>query len=174
MERFATVPFFLTRGEDEMSATTITTTREMVHGLLRLHERTLTIQWRLATKTERVGWGIRKDHEVEAVKEIVVPVVRLGGAAVRSGWWSWPPGLRLVLTAADLTALEGLAGSHGLRLDHPAELVVRVRRADRLAAEEFCAELALAIAEAQAPEGDRHIPRPRQAALRPGSADSGH
>lgn len=170
MERFATLPFFLTRAEDEMSATTVTTTREMVHGLLRLQESTLTIQWRLATKTERMGWGIQKDHEVGAVREIVVPVIRLGGATLRRGWWSWPPGLRLVLTAADLTALEGLAGNQGLSLDHPAELIVRIRRADRLAAEELCAELALAIAEAQVPQDDRHLPRPRPTALGPASA----
>jgi hypothetical protein len=40
-----------------------------------------------------------------------------------------------------------VAGEGGLRLKHPAELVLRVRRSDRLLAEEFAAELTLAVAE---------------------------
>jgi hypothetical protein len=149
MERTATLPFYFNRGKDAMTAVTVTTTRETVHGLLRLEGSRLTIQWRLATKTERVGWDVRTDHEVEPVKEIVVPVGRMAGGTVRRGWWAWPPGLHLVLRAVDLTALEGLAGEDGLNLDHPSEVVLRLRRSDRLAAEEFCAELALAIAEGQ-------------------------
>jgi hypothetical protein len=165
MERFAALPFFLTRGQDEMSATTVTTRRETVHGLLRLQGNALTIQWRLATKTERMGSGIQKDHAVGSVEEIVVPVPRMGGATVRRGWWSWPPGPRLALTAANLTALEELAGADGLSLDHPAELVVRIRRSDRLAEEEFCAELALAISEAQLPPTENVLPENRKPML---------
>jgi hypothetical protein len=63
---------------------------------------------------------------------------------VRRRWWD---GDRLVLTAADLRAFEVVSGEAGLRLGHPAELVVKLRRRDRLAAEEFAAELALALAE---------------------------
>jgi hypothetical protein len=147
MVRTATLPFFFTRGDDEMSGVSIITTRETVHGLLRLEGMALRIQWRLATKTERIGWSVETDHEVQAVQEIVVPVGRMAGATVRRGWWTWPPGLRLILTAADLTALEEFAGRDGLSLTHPAELVLRIRRSDRLAAEESCAELALAVSE---------------------------
>jgi hypothetical protein len=149
MMRLATLPFVFRRGEDSMSGSTVTTTRETVHGLLRLEGDALTIQWRLDVRTERIGWSVEKDHEVEAVQEIAVPVARMSGAVLRRRWWTWPPGLGLVLTAADLTALEGLAGANGLSLEHPAEVVLHVRRADRLVADEFCAELALAIAEAR-------------------------
>ena len=58
---------------------------------------------------------------------------------------------------------EGLAGKDGLSLDHPAELVLRLRRSDRLAAEEFGAELALAVAglAVSAAEAQRAL-KPRQ------------
>ncbi|MDH3206703.1 MAG: hypothetical protein OEO79_08825 [Gemmatimonadota bacterium] len=166
MERLAALPFFLTRGQDALWGMTATTTKETVHGLLRVHRSTLTIQWRLATKTERVGWDVRTDHEVEAVQEIAVPVTRMAGAALKRVWQAWPPGLRLVLRAADLTALEGLVGRDGLRLEHPAELVVRIRRSDRLVAEEFSAELALAISEAQTEPLEVALPESRQRELK--------
>jgi hypothetical protein len=123
----------------------MTTTRETVHGLLRLENQRLTIQWRVGRKTEHLGSEMRTDKEVEPVKEIVVPLRRVAGAAIRRRWWEWGP--RLIMTAADLSAFEGLAGTDGLSLDHPAELVLRLRRSDGLAGEEFSAELALAIAE---------------------------
>jgi hypothetical protein len=179
MARSATLPFIFKRGRDAISAGTgtVITTRETVHGLLRLEGGHLTIQWRLARKTERVGLDIRTDHEVEAVQETVVSLSRIAGATVRGGGWLWPLGLRLVLTAADLTALEGLAGKDGLSLDHPAELLVRLRRSDRLAAEEFCAELALAISSREldraedAPSLDR-APASGSPRLTPGDSDS--
>jgi hypothetical protein len=62
----------------------------------------------------------------------------------------------MVLTATNLTAFEEVAGHSGLQLDHPAELVLRLRRSDRLAAEEFSAELALAIAEHGLSDGLDH------------------
>lgn len=177
MARSATLPFLFKRGRDAISGLSVITTRETVHGLLRLEGGHLTIQWRLARKTERVGWDIRTDHEVEAVQETVVSLSRIAGATVRGGGWTWPLRLRLVLTAADLTALEGLAGKDGLSLDHPAELVVRLRRSDRLAAEEFCAELALAISSREldrdedAPSLDR-APASGSPRLKPGDSDS--
>jgi hypothetical protein len=44
MMRLATLPFVFRRGEDSMSGSTVTTTRETVHGLLRLEGDALTIQ----------------------------------------------------------------------------------------------------------------------------------
>ena len=52
-----------------------------------------------------------------------------------------------MLRASDLRAFEEVAGEGGLRLDHPAELLLDLRRADLLPAEEFAAEVALAVAE---------------------------
>ena len=172
MRRSATVPFLLTRGDDLLTGSSITTTRETVHGLLRLEGDRLTIQWRVGRKTEHIGSGIRTDKEVEPVRELVVSVRRVAGALVRRRWWEFAP--RLVLNAADLAAFEELAGHTGLSLDHPAELVLRLRRSDRLAAEEFSAELALAIAELQLADGEApptlnepRTPRPIDSASSP-------
>lgn len=149
MPHTAALPFFLKRAGDAFTATTITSTREIAHGLLILRGDRLVIQWRVARKTERVGLEIRTDEEIEPVKEIEVPIEAVAGAMVRGGPLSWLwGGPHLVLTATDLRAFEGLAGVEGLKLEHPARLLLRLRLSDRLAAEEFSAELALAVAEA--------------------------
>jgi hypothetical protein len=159
MPRSATLPFVIKRGSDVFSGGGMTTTRETVHGLLRLEDDRLTIQWRVGRKTEHLGsTEMRTDEEVEPVRELVVPLEGVAGAMVRRRWWDWLLGPRLVLRAADLSAFEGMAGRAGLSLDHPAELVLRLRRSDRLAAEEFSAELALALAERQLP-GPAATPR---------------
>jgi hypothetical protein len=147
MPRSAALPFLLKRGSQVFSGSGMTTTRETVHGLLRLENDQLRIQWRVGRKTEHLDSEMRTDKEVEPVREIVVPLRGVAGAVVQRRWWDFLLGPRLALTAADLSAFEGLAGHGGLSLDHPAELVLRLRRSDRLAAEEFGAELALAIAE---------------------------
>ena len=147
MSHSAALPFLLKRGTQVFTSSGMTTTRETIHGLLRLETNQLTIQWRVGRKTERLDEEIRTDAEVEPVRQLVVPLRGIAGAAVRRRWRDWLFGPRLVLTAADLSAFEDLAGEGGLSLDHPAELILRLRRSDRLAAEEFGAELALAIAE---------------------------
>ncbi len=104
------------------------------------------MQWRVARSTSHVGMEIRTDNEVGPVREVVIPLRAVAGAAVR--WnWRWPPGLCLVLTAADLRAFEEVAGAAGLSLEHPAELLLRLRRSDRALGVEFAGELELAIAE---------------------------
>ena len=147
MPHFAALPFLLKRGTQVFSGSGLTTTHETVHGLLRLEGDQLTIQWRVGRTTEVLDAGMRTDQEVEPVRELVVPLQGVAGAVVRRRWSDLLLGPRLILTAADLSAFEALAGAHGLSLDHPAELELRLRRSDRLAAEEFGAELALAIAE---------------------------
>ncbi len=125
----------------------MTTTRETVHGLLRLENNQLTIQWRLGRKTEHIGSEMRTDKEVEAVETIVVPISEVSGSVVRRRWWDFMSGGHLVLTATDFRAFEALAGKDGLSLDHPAVLSLGLQRSNRLVAEEFSAELALAVAE---------------------------
>ena len=147
MPHTAALPFTLKRSQDVLGAGSITTTTETVHGLLRLDGDRLVIQWRLARKTDHIGSEIRTDREYEAVKEVVLPLEIVAGAQVRRSLWRVFGGPRMVLTAADLQAFEEVAGEGGLRLKHPAELVVRIRRSDRMLAEEFSAELALAVAE---------------------------
>jgi hypothetical protein len=148
MRSSAALPFMLARTQDVIGVSEITSTREKVHGLLRLDGDRLVIQWRVARSTDRVGARvIRTDLELEPVREVVLPLRSIAGAAVRWRWWEWPPGPRLLLVAADLRAFEEIAGAAGLRLDHPAELALRLRHSDRLAAREFAGELSLALAD---------------------------
>jgi hypothetical protein len=145
MPHSAAIPFLLHRRHDVVGVA-ITTTRETVHGLLRLDGDRLYVQWRVARAIDHVGMTIRSDKQVEPVREVVIPLSAIAGAAVK--WsWRWPPGPYLVLTAADLRAFEEVAGTAGLSLDHPAELELRLRRSDRALGAEFAGELELALAE---------------------------
>jgi len=142
------LPFTLRRSSDVLTNTAVTTTTEITHGLLRLEKESLVLQWRLARKTDHLGaTKVSSDEELEAVKEVVVPLSAVAGALVRRRWWHWITGPRIVLRAADLQAFEAVTGPDGLRLGHPAEIVLRLRRSDVLAAEEFAAELELAVAQ---------------------------
>lgn len=141
------LPFTLKRSEDVIDMTDFSVTTETIHGLLRLEERALVMQWRVARKIETMSGELRTDQEVEAVREVSIPLEGVAGSSVRMPrWWPWGAP-RFVLTASDLQAFEAVAGESGLKLAHPAELVLRIRRTDRLAAEEFSAELAMAVAK---------------------------
>ena len=148
MSHMAALPFTLKRSNEEFGAVSMTSTTETVHGLLRLDGDRLIIQWRLARHTERLGAGYSTDDELEAVREEEVPLSAVAGAYVRRRrWWEFWRGPRLVLTAADLQAFDEIVGEEGLRLSHPAEMVVGLRRGDGILAEEFTAEVTLALAE---------------------------
>lgn len=167
MRTGAALPFTIRRSNDLIARGRITTITETVHGLLRLGEDDLHIQWRIVRQTDRVGGQIDSQQKLGDLREVIIPLDGVAGAAVRRrrvGWWQRTV---LVLTAADLRAFEEVTGEGGLRLDHPAELVLRLRRADRLAAEEFAADMAVAIAERALGEaGARRLERapadPRQ------------
>ncbi len=148
------VPFTLKRSSDMHSrGGAYESTTETAHGLVRLHGDRLVIQWRLEVRTEAVkGVGYETREEIEPVREIVIPLAKVSGAMVTERRWWRLAGPRLVITAADLLAFEKIAGQQGLKLKHPSKLVLRVKRADRLIASEFAAELALA--RARLPEGD--------------------
>lgn len=170
MARFAALPFFLRRSEDVIARGEITSTAETIHGLLRIDGDSLVIQWRVARETDRVGREIRTDRELDPVQEVVVPLGGVAAASVRASWWPWS-GARLVLKAADLRAFEQVVGKGGLRLDHPAELVLRLRISDRIAAREFAGELELALAEQalRSAEVPARLPRAEQSrAIRDG------
>ena len=174
MRHIAALPFFLRRSEDVIADGEITSTAETVHGLIRVEGDRLVLQWRVARETDRVGREIRTDRELDPVREVTVPLTGVAAAKVRASWWPWS-GARLVVTAADLRAFEPVVGNGGLRLDHPAELVLRLRLRDRIAAQEFAAELELVLAEhalraAEQPEAVRApdaranaLPRAREA-----------
>ena len=159
----AAVPFQLRRSQDAFSGGSVTSTTEVVHGLLRLDGDRVVVQWRLARQTEHVGaMLVRTDEELEAVRGIEIPLSGVAGAMVRRRWWAPWGAPTLVLRAADLRAFEEVAGEGGLKLGHPAELVLGLRRTDLLVAEEFSAELALAVAERAlaADEDAPPLPRP--------------
>lgn len=145
MRHSAALPFFLSRSDDVIGWE-ITSTTETVHGLLLLDGPRVIIQWRVGRQTDHIGTEIRTDREVDPVQEVVLPLGEIATATVRASRWPWSR-LRLVLTAADLRTFEQVTGMGGLRLDHPAELVLRVRRGDRTLAWEFVGELQLALAE---------------------------
>ncbi len=141
------LPFQLKRISQAFAAQEFSRTTERVDGLLRLDGESLVIQWRVARETQRYGPETRTDQDLEPVREATIPLAALAGAEVRAGGWWGLAGARIVLTAADLRAFEEVAGATGLRLDHPATLVLAIRRADRLAAREFAADVNLGVAE---------------------------
>jgi hypothetical protein len=146
MSHTAALPFFLRRSEDVIANGEITSMAETIHGLVRLEGEELVLQWRASRETDRVGREIRTDREVDPVKEVSIPLRAVAAAKVRASWWPWS-GARLILIAADLRAFEDVVGNSGLRLGHPAELVLRLRLRDRIAAQEFVGEMEMALAE---------------------------
>ncbi|MCY3676434.1 MAG: hypothetical protein F4Z31_16485 [Gemmatimonadetes bacterium] len=151
----AAVPFTLKRSSDlYTSGGGYESTTETAHGLVRLEADRLVIQWRVAVVTESMeGAGYETREEIEPVREIVMPLTKVAGAFVPERRWWRLAGPKLIITAADLLAFERIAGEEGLKLKHPAKLALRIKRGDRLVAEEFAAELSLAVA--RLPEGAR-------------------
>ena len=143
----ASVPFVLKRSSTLLGSDSYTTTRETAHGLLRLQPERLVVQWRTAVRTESIGsksWTSK--DEIEPAQEVAIPLGDVSSATVPRSRWGPIRAPRLVLTVADLVAFDQVAGRKGLRSKHPAKLVLRIKRADRLLAEEFAAELMLARA----------------------------
>lgn len=141
------VPFTLKRSSDlYTSGGGYESTTETAHGLVRLEADRLVIQWRLAVVTESMeGSGYETHEEIEPVSEVVIPLAKVAGAFVPKRKWWRLTGPKLIIAAADLLAFEKIAGQEGLKLKHPAKLILRIKRSDRLIAEEFAAELALAV-----------------------------
>jgi len=122
----------------------LTSKKETIHGLLRFDGDKLLIQWRLTIKTEHLG---ETDEELGDVDNAVIPLDSIAGVTVQHRWWEFLVGPRLVLTTTDMLAFEQIAAAEGFHLSHPAELVLRLRRGDHSAAEEFASEIVLALAE---------------------------
>ncbi len=155
MTHVGAVPFTLKRSSDVWRAEGYTAKTETAHGLARLEADRLVIQWRTRTETESfyaTSYGTKE--EIHPVKEISIPLTHVASASVPRRWWSFLTGPRLEITASDLLAFEEIAGGQGLRLKHPAKLALRIKRADRLVAEEFAAELILAVARLPDGKGD--------------------
>ncbi|HSJ24795.1 MAG TPA: hypothetical protein VK929_09020 [Longimicrobiales bacterium] len=155
MTTTAALPFTLRRSSDVVRSLEVTSTAETIDGLLRLEEDRLVVQWRVRREISHVGLEIRTDEELEPVREAVLPLDALAGAAVRQQGWGWFRRTQLTLTAADLRAFEDVAGAAGLRLAHPATLELAIPRAEQLTAREFAAELNVRLAEHALPEAAR-------------------
>jgi hypothetical protein len=148
--RTTALPFVLRREHSVVGRSEITSTRDELHGLLRLDEHRLVIQWRTSREVSRVGREIRTDRELAPIREVSIPLSGLAGARIRRIWRRWWRLDVLVLTAADLRAFDALtdeSGTSGLVLEHPAELVLELRSTDRPLAREFVSELRLALTE---------------------------
>lgn len=146
----AALPFVLHREHGIISGGEVTSTRDQLHGLLYLDGEQLVVQWRTSREISRVGHEIRTDRELTTVREVALPLSALAGAGVRRVWRRWWFAEALVLTAADLRAFDALTGEGdlpGLVLEHPAEIVLEVRRTDREPLREFVSRLRLAISE---------------------------
>ena len=97
-------------------------------------------------------WSRRAIHSPRSlngfpVREASIPVASVSGAVVRWPRWGRSRPGRLVLTAADLRAFEGLTEPGGFELAHPAQLVLEVRREDKDAARELATQIELTIAD---------------------------
>lgn len=143
-----TLPFVFRSSDDRIGSDGISSTAERLDGLLVIDEAQLRVQWRRSRKIERVGLTeVRTDTETDPVGEVLIDLTRLGSAQMRRVWLRWPPGWYVALTARDLKVLEPLARTGGIPLDHPAELLLPVRRKMLDLAREFVAELNLAVAD---------------------------
>lgn len=173
MTSFSAVPFTLKRSSDLWDADGgYQWTTETAHGLVRLEADQLVIQWRLAVQTEKVGDTWETNETIEPVREIVIPLAKVAGVTVPPRRWWHIAGPRLVIAASDLLAFEKIAGEQGLKLKHPAKLVLRVKRADRLIAEEFAAELSLAVARLPTDSADNErLASPARRAVSPSDAE---
>ena len=170
------LPFTLRRSDGVIRGKEITSTVETIHGLIHVDGDSLVLQWRVQRQTDRVGAEIRSERELEPVREATIPVASVSGAVVRSPWWRLGRAGRLVLTATDLRAFEGLTGPGGLELAHPAQLIFEVRKEDTDAARELAMQVELAIGDhaLRIAEGDATAPpalageRPERKLLGPG------
>lgn len=147
----AVLPFHLERSDDVVGSEGFRSTYETAHGLLRLTGDALEVQWRFERRVDQYGKEVRSDVSLEEVQSVRIPLEAVAGAHLRRRgllWWRHPV---CVLLGADLHAFEPVAGAMGLRTDHPSELALDIRREHGLAAEEFVAELALALAEGRRP-----------------------
>lgn len=150
MTHIPALAFTVKYGTDVMEGTSVTSTVERVHGLLRIDGRRLVVQWRIRTTTDIMGSRITSEEKVDDVREVEVPLSALASAAVRHPWPRWMRRPWLEITAADLRAFEALVGAGGIGRIHPAQLRLTLERADRWAAEEFVGDLLIAMAEGDA------------------------
>ncbi|MBX2821597.1 MAG: hypothetical protein KTR29_18005 [Rhodothermaceae bacterium] len=156
MHSTRSLPFVISKLTSDLSRLTsnpgqsVVYTRDSIQGLLRLESNQLFIQWRFTRKIEHYGIEVRTDSEEYPMREHVIPISKLSEVRVRRRRFMIPPRRTLVLVSSDLQVFDPLTGDGevpGLALQHPAELVIQVRRADHQLLEEFASQLRMAISE---------------------------
>ncbi len=153
--RRLTLPFQVTIDHEVIGGGGITTTEERRHGVLRLERDTLVVQWRVEREVHRVGPEIRSNVERAGMREATIALHALSDARVREhGRWRWKR-WDFALIAADLAAFDRLASDDGFAFEHPAELVLPLRRQDLELAHEFASELKLTLAERALVDAER-------------------
>lgn len=165
------LPFVQQRLHQDYSGPDYTTTSETVHGIIRLDGDVLRLQWRISreiNKFNKYGAGHSSDSQQEAIREIEIPLEKLSGARIKRIWYRVPPKEVLLITTSDLQTFSKFTIEDkvpGLASDHPAELVLEIRRSDRKRWHVFCSALRFAISEqmlaSMEGEGtnDKHINR---------------
>ncbi len=156
------VPFVLKRNHGTVVSEDVTQTVDTLHGILRIVDAHILVQWRSSRTTSVVGSEIRTDREVMSMQQVQIPLAAIASARVKLPWPRIFRAPLLQIIAADLSAFQLLQsdnGIPGLVFEHPAELLLTIRRSDRQLAEEFCTELELANADrllAEAEESYQH------------------
>jgi hypothetical protein len=143
----AVLPFRLkAAGQSQVAAWYAREVSYRIHGVARIEERRLVLQWSGAAEISEVkGTAARVREEALPVRTVALPVTRVAGLRLR-GWWR----LRIELHAADLELLAGMPGAER------GMLTLWIARRDRAAAIELITDLEIqqadaALAGAEAP-----------------------
>lgn len=108
-----------------------------VHGLVHLHDDTVTFEWTRTRHVEQVSLtGVRVRDDATVPELVDVPVAWIADAQVTGGWWA----PRLRLRGRRLDAFDGVPGAG------QGTLVLRIARRDRAPAAALVAALAAARA----------------------------
>ena len=150
MHVIKSLPFVFMQQSNTVNTNDVIYTRDNIHGLLRLENTHLHVQWRLTRKVDRYGVVVSSDSEQYPMREHAIPVQKLSEVRVMRTRFMIPPRKSLVIFASDLKAFDPLTGDGdlpGLALAHPAELKVSVRRQDHQVLEDFANHLRTVISE---------------------------
>ena len=146
------LPFRLkVKGESQVAAWHARSVSYRIHGIARLDERTLVLQWSgTASVSEVKGTAASDREEPLPVRTVELPIRRVAGLALLGGWWR----PRVELRAADLESVADVPGArHGA-------VTLRIARRDRPLARERVANLEMQIADAALEAADAPPPLP--------------
>jgi hypothetical protein len=133
------LPFRLEAGDDTQVATWYTrSVSYTLHGILRLDERALVLQWSgTADVVEVKGTATRVSEEAVPVRTLALAIAHVAGATLR-GWWR----PRVVLRARTLEALAPVPGAQA------GAVTLWIARRDRAVAAELISGIEIMLADA--------------------------